>query len=82
MAKKKVWNHEDKIDFDSIYLCPMVRKDSKYPDEVVELAEVKIEKYSGGGGYNIVPLSNEYIQAFFYDNYLAFLLYTKHIYKK
>ena len=47
MAKKPVWTHEDEIDFNGIYLCPMVRKDSKYPDEVVELTEVKIERYFG-----------------------------------
>lgn len=82
MAKKPVWTHEDEIDFDGIYLCPMVRKDSKYPDEVVEVAEVRIERYPGGGGYNVIALSDQYVKKFFYDNYLAFLLYTKFIYKK
>ena len=82
MAKKPVWTHEDEIDFDAIYMCPMVRKDSKYPDEVVELTEVKIERDFGGGGYNVIALSDDYVRHFFYDNYLAFLLYTKYIYKK
>lgn len=91
MAKKPVWTHEDEIDFDGIYICPMVRKDSfdirraireGNCEEVVELAECKIERYQYGGGYNIVPISDEYHQKFFYDNYLAFLLYTKYIYKK
>ena len=91
MAKKPIWTHEDEIDFDGIYLCPMVRKDSfnirdaiknGYGNEVSELTEVKIERYQYGGGYNIVPISDEYYQKFFYDNYLAFLLYTKYIYKK
>lgn len=82
MAKKKVWNHENEIDFDGIYICPMVRKDSTYPNEVSELTEVKIVRYPGGGGYNVVPISNDYGQKFFYDNYLAFLLYTKYIYHK
>ena len=67
-------------DTSKTYICPMIRKDSKYPNEIHEPTEVKIEmdRY----GYFLRPLSNEYHFKYFYDQYLRWLFYTNYIKEK
>lgn len=68
------------FDTSKTYLCPMIRKDSSYPNEIEDIVEVKLEmdRY----GYTVRALSNQYHDKYFYDLFLNWLFYTKYITEK
>lgn len=68
------------FDTSKTYICPMIKKDSKYPNEVDEPTEVKLEVDKLG--YWLIPLSDDYNKKYFYDLYLDWLFYTKYITEK
>ena len=81
IPKKRLPVNLDKIDLDAVYRCSMVRSDSKYPNEVSDIIDVKIEVHPYGLGYDIVPMVDGYDRKFFYDLYIDFLFYTGYITK-
>ena len=65
LKRKKQPKNFKYFDTSKIYICPMIRKDSTYPNEIDEVTEVTLkEDYLG---YWLVPLSNDYNKKFFYD---------------
>lgn len=77
LKQKKQPKNFKYFDTSITYMCPMIRKDSKYPNEVDEITEVILkEDYLG---YWLIPLNNDYNKKFFYDLYLDWLFYTKYI---
>ena len=81
IPKKRLPVNLDKIDLDAVYRCPMVRSNSKYPDEIEHIIDVKIQVHAYGLGYDIVPLVDGYDTKFFYDLYIDFLFYRGYIVK-
>lgn len=78
MAKTKKFPKDMKMfDCTLTYRCPMIRKDSCYPNEIEDVVEVKLraDRY----GYFVEALKEGYHNKFFYDLYLDWLLYTKYI---
>lgn len=78
--RKLIWDDcNGQIDTNGIYECPMVRKNSYYPNELEDIVQIKFVPYKFGYGYNLIPLNNNYKQKFFYDVYIGWLLYTGYI---
>ena len=72
-------NLKNFIHFDTTktYMCPMIREDSVYPNEIEEIVEVKLVEVKNG--YDIISLKPGYKSKYFYDKYLDWLFYTNYI---
>lgn len=82
MKKNRLPVNLDKIDLNAIYQCPMLRTGTKYPNEIEDIIDVKIEIAKVGLGYDIIPLKEGYDKKFFYDYYIEWLFYEKYITNK
>lgn len=73
-------NHpKDFIYFDTskTYLCPMIRSETVYLNEIEDIIEVKLEK--DRYGYFVYAINSGYEVKYFYDKYLEWLFYTGYI---
>lgn len=81
--KKPVYENKTPIDFNAVYLCPMIIKGDKFAPQQDEITEIKIEPYEYGYMYKLIPLNEErYNIKYYYDNYMDWLFYTGYIKKK
>ena len=80
--KKPIYENKTPIDINATYVCPMIRKDSCWPNEIDELTMIKIEPYEYGGMYKLIPLDQDtYNIKYFYDKYMDWLFHTAYIRK-
>lgn len=70
---------KDFIHFDTskTYACPMIRSDSKYPNEIEDIVEVKLVEDSLG--YFVDSIQPGYERKYFYDKYLDYLFHRNYI---
>lgn len=80
MYNKKQPDNFIYYDTSKVYLCPMIRKDSEYPNEIEDTIEVKLEE--ARYGYDVIPLVDGYHKKYFYDLFLRWLFHTKYIVEK
>ena len=72
---QKIQKFYDNIDFDKIYYCNMVDKQSQ--EETVQ--PVRIIACEDKISYKLIPLSDKFEEKYFYDGYVEWLFYTKYI---
>ena len=65
------------FDTTKTYLCPMIRSNTAYPNEIEDIVEVRLEENSHG--YFVYAINPGYDTKYFYDRYLQWLFYTNYI---
>lgn len=65
------------LDCDKIYILPMIRSTSKYPNEIEDIIECTVSHYKDG--YIFKSILDGYDDKLFVDSYVEFLLFTKYI---
>ena len=63
-----------KFDTFKTYICPMIRSNTKVPNEVSDIVEVTIS--ANKDGYVLRAIKEGYKLKFFYDTYLEWLFYN------
>lgn len=69
-----------KLDCNKIYILPMIRSNSKYPNEVEDLVECTV--LHSKDGYRFKSTVEGYDDKLFVDSYVEFLIFTNYITQK
>lgn len=72
---QKIQKFYNSIDFNKVYYCNMVDKQSQ--EESVQ--PVRIIACEDKIGYKLLPVNDDFEEKYFYDSYLEWLFYIKYI---